>query len=93
MTFSAILVVMSKLNVGDLLDGRYRIETPIARGGMSTVYRCIDTRLGRPVAAKVMDDRYIDDPIFRDRFRLGNGEPDPIGRNGGPTTPVGPPGS
>lgn len=69
MTFSAILVVMSKLNVGDLLDGRYRIETPIARGGMSTVYRCIDTRLGRPVAAKVMDDRYIDDPIFRDRFR------------------------
>ena len=60
---------MSKLNVGDLLDGRYRIETPIARGGMSTVYRCIDTRLGRPVAAKVMDDRYIDDPIFRDRFR------------------------
>ena len=65
MTFSAILVVMSKLNVGDLLDGRYRIETPIARGGMSTVYRCIDTRLGRPVAAKVMDDRYIDDRCVR----------------------------
>ena len=65
MTFSAILVVMSKLNVGDLLDGRYRIETPIARGGMSTVYRCIDTRLGRPVAAKVMDDRYIDDRRVR----------------------------
>ncbi|AKK03538.1 Stk1 family PASTA domain-containing Ser/Thr kinase [Corynebacterium epidermidicanis] len=59
---------MSSVQVGDILDNRYRIDTPIARGGMSTVYRCVDLRLGRQVAAKVMDDRYLDDPIFRTRF-------------------------
>lgn len=59
---------MSQLAVGDILDGRYRIDHPIARGGMSTVYRCIDLRLGRAVAVKVMHERYVDDPVSRDRF-------------------------
>jgi len=44
--------------VGTLLDGRYRVEAAIATGGMSTVYRGLDTRLDRPVALKVMHDRY-----------------------------------
>lgn len=60
---------MSTLQVGDILDDRYRIDTPIARGGMSTVYRCVDLRLGRQVAAKVMHDTYLDDPVFRSRFQ------------------------
>ncbi|WKD57350.1 Serine/threonine-protein kinase PknL [Corynebacterium capitovis DSM 44611] len=60
---------MSQLAVGDYLEGRYAIDRPIARGGMSTVYRCIDTRLDREVAAKVMDARYVHDAVFRDRFR------------------------
>ncbi|MDO4928319.1 MAG: PASTA domain-containing protein [Corynebacterium sp.] len=59
---------MSELTVGSLLEGRYRIEADIATGGMSTVYRCVDTRLGRMVAAKVMDKRYHNDPVFRKRF-------------------------
>ncbi|OFT63477.1 protein kinase [Corynebacterium sp. HMSC05E07] len=59
---------MTRLNVGDILEGRYRIDQPIARGGMSTVYRCVDMRLGRAVAAKVMDERYHDDPVFVTRF-------------------------
>lgn len=59
---------MSAVEVGDILDSRYRIDTPIARGGMSTVYRCVDLRLGRQVAAKIMDDRYLGDPVFRTRF-------------------------
>lgn len=58
-----------QLKLGDLLENRYRIEAPIARGGMSTVYRSLDTRLGRMVAAKVMDDRYVGDPIFAERFQ------------------------
>lgn len=33
------------------------------------VYRCVDLRLGRAVAAKVMDAKYIADPVFRQRFR------------------------
>ena len=59
---------MTRLEIGDVLEDRYRIDRPIARGGMSTVYRCVDMRLGRAVAAKVMDERYCDDPIFIKRF-------------------------
>lgn len=59
---------MTHLAAGDVLEGRYLIDRPIARGGMSTVYRCLDTRLGREVAAKVMDERYMDDEVFLDRF-------------------------
>ncbi len=53
---------------GDLLDGRYLIGAPIARGGMSTVFRAVDTRLDREVAAKIMDPRFVDDVAFRTRF-------------------------
>ncbi|WP_394281060.1 Stk1 family PASTA domain-containing Ser/Thr kinase [Corynebacterium sp.] len=60
---------MNQLAVGDYLEDRYRIDHPIARGGMSMVYRCVDERLGREVAAKVMDERYVDDSLFLDRFR------------------------
>jgi len=55
--------------VGALLDGRYRVEGPIARGGMSTVYRASDERLDRPVALKVMDSRYAGDQQFLLRFQ------------------------
>lgn len=59
---------MTRLEQGEMLEDRYRIDRAIARGGMSTVYRCLDLRLGRAVAAKVMDGDYLDDPISRDRF-------------------------
>ena len=59
---------MTHLATGDVLDGRYLIDRPIARGGMSTVYRCLDTRLDREVAAKVMNERYVHDELFLDRF-------------------------
>ncbi|GAA2340183.1 Stk1 family PASTA domain-containing Ser/Thr kinase [Saccharopolyspora halophila] len=54
--------------VGSLLEGRYRVDSLIARGGMSTVYRGMDTRLERPVALKVMDERYSGDRSFVERF-------------------------
>lgn len=60
---------MSQIRPGDVLDGRYVIGAMIARGGMSTVYRATDTRLDRPVAAKVMDPRFVDDASFRARFQ------------------------
>ncbi|NDB17866.1 MAG: serine/threonine-protein kinase, partial [Actinobacteria bacterium] len=40
--------------VGDLLEGRYRIDAHIAFGGMATVYRGHDVRLNRPVAIKIV---------------------------------------
>lgn len=54
--------------VGTMLDGRYRVDTVIATGGMSTVYRGLDVRLDRPVALKVMDSRYSGDSHFLTRF-------------------------
>ncbi|TKV60472.1 Stk1 family PASTA domain-containing Ser/Thr kinase [Nakamurella flava] len=53
---------------GTLLDGRYRVGSPIARGGMSTVYRGLDLRLDRAVAIKVMSPAYAADPAFLARF-------------------------
>jgi len=55
--------------VGAVLDGRYRVETRLAAGGMSTVYRGLDVRLDRPVALKVMDARYSGDHQFLTRFQ------------------------
>ncbi|SYZ32659.1 Serine/threonine-protein kinase PrkC [Propionibacterium australiense] len=42
--------------VGHVLDDRYEILQRLARGGMATVYRAQDLRLGRIVAVKVMHD-------------------------------------
>jgi len=56
------------LTSGTLLDGRYRVGALIARGGMSMVYRGVDTRLDRPVAIKVMSPYYVSDPAFLSRF-------------------------
>ncbi len=53
---------------GRLLDGRYRIESRIARGGMATVYRALDVRLDRTVAVKVMHAGLGDDDDFTARF-------------------------
>jgi len=54
--------------VGRLLDGRYRLDSTIARGGMATVYLATDTRLDRVVAVKVMRAVLADDPEFVERF-------------------------
>ena len=61
-------VTSSDPMIGRLLDGRYRIEARIARGGMATVYTAIDTRLGRPVAVKVMHTGLGSDVDFASRF-------------------------
>lgn len=53
---------------GTLLERRYRVDSPIARGGMSSVYRGADTRLDRQVAIKIMDPRFADDRSFVERF-------------------------
>lgn len=54
--------------VGRLLDGRYEVTQRLARGGMATVYRAIDTRLTRTVAVKVMHIGLGDDAEFARKF-------------------------
>ncbi|MBZ6140422.1 Stk1 family PASTA domain-containing Ser/Thr kinase [Streptomyces olivaceus] len=54
--------------VGQVLDGRYRVEARIAVGGMATVYRAVDTRLDRVLALKVMHPALATDATFVDRF-------------------------
>ena len=54
--------------IGRVLDGRYRVEAKVARGGMATVYEATDTRLHRTVAVKVMHAGLGDDQEFVNRF-------------------------
>ncbi|MYU34948.1 Stk1 family PASTA domain-containing Ser/Thr kinase [Streptomyces sp. SID8358] len=54
--------------VGQLLDGRYRIDARIAVGGMATVYRATDMRLDRVLALKVMHPTLATDAAFVERF-------------------------
>lgn len=54
--------------VGQVLDGRYRVEARIAVGGMATVYRAVDTRLDRVLALKVMHPGLAADGTFVERF-------------------------
>ncbi len=53
-----------------MLSERYRVDEPIGRGGMASVYRGYDLTLGREVAIKVLKRELADDPGFRTRFRL-----------------------
>ncbi|MGQ4507921.1 Stk1 family PASTA domain-containing Ser/Thr kinase [Dermabacteraceae bacterium P13115] len=55
--------------IGIVLDGRYRVDSLIARGGMATVFRAWDLRLERDIALKVMHPHLAEDQNFRARFR------------------------
>ncbi|GAA1314191.1 Stk1 family PASTA domain-containing Ser/Thr kinase [Nonlabens tegetincola] len=52
-----------------VLGGRYAIGEFIGQGGMATVYRGTDIKLGRQVAIKVMKSELSGDEQFRARFR------------------------
>jgi eukaryotic-like serine/threonine-protein kinase len=63
-----MLVAVDATMSDALLDGRYRVEARIARGGMGTVYRALDTRLDRVVALKVMHQLFAENDQFVARF-------------------------
>lgn len=52
-----------------MLADRYSIDELLGQGGMSTVYRGTDVKLGRQVAIKIMRANLADDEQFRSRFR------------------------
>ena len=56
--------------LGAILDGRYRLDSILAKGGMATVYVAADLRLQRQVAVKVMHATLAEDADFVRRFEL-----------------------
>jgi serine/threonine-protein kinase len=56
------------LEAGSQVDW-YRIEEPIARSGMASIYRATDTRDQRQVALKIPHPDMEADPILFDRFQ------------------------
>ena len=52
----------------EILPPRYRDIEPIGRGAMGDIFRATDTALSRIVAAKLLSDRYADDPDIVARF-------------------------
>lgn len=48
--------------------GPYRIEAPVGQGGMATIYRATQQRLGRVVAIKMLHPAFVQDAAFLTRF-------------------------
>ncbi len=55
--------------VGHTLDEKYRLEERLGIGGMGTVYRARHLLIDRPVAIKVLNQRFVEDEAARTRFR------------------------
>lgn len=55
--------------VGHTLDEKYQLEERLGVGGMGTVYRAKHLLIDRPVAVKVLNQRFVEDEAARIRFR------------------------
>jgi len=55
--------------IGRLFDGKYRLDERLGGGGMGTVYRATHLLIDRPVAVKVLSQRFVGDETAQQRFR------------------------
>ena len=56
--------------VGRVLDDKYCVEERLGAGGMGAVYRARHVEMDRPVAIKVLQQRFVEDEAARTRFLI-----------------------
>jgi serine/threonine-protein kinase len=59
---------MTVSRIGQMLGGRYLVESKIGEGGQSTVYKARDVKSGRDVAVKVMHEKMAQDADAQQRM-------------------------
>ena len=52
-----------------VFEGKYRLDQRLGGGGMGTVYRATHLLIDRPVAVKVLSQRFVGDETAQQRFR------------------------
>src|SRR5438128_9822154 len=55
--------------LGRVFEGKYRLDQRLGGGGMGTVYRATHLLIDRPVAIKVLSQRFVGDQTAQERFR------------------------
>jgi eukaryotic-like serine/threonine-protein kinase len=60
--------ILDTIEAGSQIDS-YRIEAPVARSGMASIFRAVDVRDNRVVALKIPHPDMEADPILFDRFK------------------------
>src|SRR6201993_1506644 len=60
--------ILDTIETGSQIDS-YRIEEPVARSGMASIFRAVDGRDNHVVALKIPHPDMEADPILFDRFK------------------------
>ncbi len=59
---------VSAPSIGTVLEGRYRLTRPLGEGGVGVVFEAEHLKLGRAVAVKVLQSKFVSHAFMRSRF-------------------------